>query len=74
LSAAKWFELALALQGFEDAASSFSIAKFNEGFAPGKVMKLLMAARACDDLAHIEALVWWEWEHWLHKVCRHWLV
>lgn len=31
-------------------------------------MKLLMAAGVYDDHAHIEALVWWEWDHWLYKV------
>jgi hypothetical protein len=47
---------------------AFVVSKFNEGFSPGKTMKLLMAAGVYDDHAHIEALVWWEWDHWLYKV------
>jgi hypothetical protein len=61
----------LSLQGMVDAMSSFVVSKFNEGFSPGKTMKMLMAAGVCNDHAHIEALVWWEWDYWLYKVRRH---
>lgn len=57
-----------ASQDMQEAMGHFAVAKFKQGFAPGKVMQLLVATGVCGDFAQAETVVWWHWDWWCHMV------